>query len=180
MVEAEHNYPAVAPEAFAANRKFSQADIAIIKNDIKAHITPIKTLGRLHDLNPGKYFTLRDLHNQRSQLRREKLAYLTPIQHLLQELQTDLWYKVCQALTLPEYEQARAELQIADPARIPDHQNSLFQYVDKEYLGNDNKQKHCYYWTNRITHFNKRVTSTAEGGHANVKKALESTLGHLP
>lgn len=83
-----HNHPAVAPEAFAANRKFSQADIAIIKDDIKAHIPPIKTLGRLHDLNPGKYFTLRDLHNQRSQLRREKLAYFTPIQHLLQELQT--------------------------------------------------------------------------------------------
>lgn len=92
----------------------------------------------------------------------------------------DLWYKVCQASTLPEYEQARAELQIADPPRIPDHQSSLFQYVDKEYLSNDNNLKHCYYWTNRITHFNKRVTSTAEGGHANIKKALESTLGDLP
>lgn len=92
----------------------------------------------------------------------------------------DLWHKVCQASTLPEYEQARAELQIADPPRIPDHQSRLFQYVDKEYLSNDNNQKHCYYWTNCITHFNKRVTSTAEGGHANIKKALECTLGNLP
>lgn len=88
IVEAEHNHPAVAPEAFAANRKFSQADIAIIKDDIKAHIPPIKKLGRLHDLNPSKYLTLQDLHNQRSQLRRKKLAYFTLIQHLLQELQT--------------------------------------------------------------------------------------------
>lgn len=75
----------------------------------------------------------------------------------------DLWYKVCQALTLAEYEQARGELQVADLPRIPDHRNSLFEYVDKEYLSNSNNQKHCYYWTNRITHFNKRFTSTAEG-----------------
>lgn len=68
IVETKHNHPAIAPEAFAANRKFSQADIAIIKDDIKAHIPPIKTLSRLHNLNPGKYFTLQDLHNQLSQL----------------------------------------------------------------------------------------------------------------
>ena len=36
------------------------------------------------------------------------------------------------------------------------------------------------HWTNRITDFNKRVTSTAEGGHANIKKVIESTLGYLP
>lgn len=331
--EAEHNHPAVAPEAFAANRKFSQADIAVIKDDKNANIRPIKTLARLHNLNPGKYFTLRDLYNQRAQLRREKLARLTPVQRLLQELRTsdqwftthqldgceqlthlffafkpslyllemypdvlfidctykinkydiplcifsgvtgcnksfyigfaflryediesyhwvvsqvkelysrvgqaagpdvvltdkedaliaalqevmpgsyhmlciwhinknvlgratkffptleqveawmDLWYKVCQAPTLAEYEQARGELQIADPPRIPDHRNSLFESVDKEYLCSGNNQKHCYYWTNCITHFNKRVISTAEEGHANIKRALESTLGDLP
>ena len=82
----------------------------------------------------------------------------------------ELWHKVCQA---------RAELEIADPPRIAEHRDSLFQYVDREYLTNGNNQKHCYYWTNRITHFNKRVTSTAEGGHAK-KRALESTLGDLP
>ena len=66
--------------------------MAIIK-DNNAHIPLIKTLVQLHNLNPGKYFTLRGLHNQRSQLRREKLAHLTPIQHLLQELQTsDQWF----------------------------------------------------------------------------------------
>ena len=81
MVEVEHNHPAVAPESFPANRKFSQTDKAIIKEDIKAHIPPINTLGRLHDLNPGKYFTLRDLHGQRAKLRRERLANLTPIQN---------------------------------------------------------------------------------------------------
>lgn len=29
-------------------------------------------------------------------------------------------------------------------------------------------------------HFNKRVTSIAEEGHANIKRGLESTLGDLP
>lgn len=81
MVEVEHNHPAVTPESFPANRKFSQTDIAIIKEDIKAQIPPINTLGRLHDLNPDKHFILRDLHNQRAQLRRERLANSTPIQH---------------------------------------------------------------------------------------------------
>ncbi len=84
----EHNHPPSAPEAFASNRKFCQADIAIIKDDARANIPPIKTLARLHNLNSGKYFTIRDLHNARAQYRRQELAYLTPIQHLLQELQT--------------------------------------------------------------------------------------------
>ena len=66
--DAEHNHPAVAPETFAANWKFSQADIAFIKDDSNANIPPVKTLARLHNLNPGKDFTLRDLYNQRSQL----------------------------------------------------------------------------------------------------------------
>lgn len=92
----------------------------------------------------------------------------------------DFWYKVCQALTLAEYEQTCGELQVADPSRIPDHRDSLFEYVDKEYLSNGNNRKHCYYWTIHITHFNKRATSTAEGGHANIKRTLESTLGDLP
>ncbi len=53
----------------------------------------MKTLVRPHNLNPGKFFTIRDLQNQRGKLRRKDLAYLTPIQHLLQELQTsDLWF----------------------------------------------------------------------------------------
>ncbi len=89
----EHIYPPIAPEAFAANRKFSQADIVTIQDDARAHILPIKTLVCLHHLNPGKFFTIRDLQNQRRKLRRQDLAYLTPIQHLLQELQTsDLWF----------------------------------------------------------------------------------------
>lgn len=91
-----------------------------------------------------------------------------------------LWYKVCQAPTLHEYEQAKVELQIRDPPKVAEHGKSLYEYIDEEYLANGNNQKHCYYWTNRITHFNKRVTSTAEGGHANIKRALESTLGDLP
>lgn len=65
----EHNHPPSAPEAFAGNRKFCQADIAIIKDDSRANIPPIKTLARLHNLNPGKYFTIRDLHNARAQYR---------------------------------------------------------------------------------------------------------------
>ena len=81
---------------------------------------------------------------------------------------------------MAEYRQARGELQLVDPARIREHRDSLFEYVDREDLAGGNNQKHCYYWTNQITHFNKRVTSTAEGGHANIKRALKSTLGDLP
>lgn len=45
-------------------------------------------------------FTIRDLHNQRGKLRRQELAYLTPIQHLFQKL--DLWFTSYQ---LDGYEQ---------------------------------------------------------------------------
>ncbi len=89
----EHNHPPIEPEAFAANKKFSQADIIAIQNDARANIPPIKTLACLHNLNPRKFFTIRDLHNQRGKLRRQDLAYLTPIQHILQELLiSDLWF----------------------------------------------------------------------------------------
>ena len=331
--EDEHNHAPSPPEAFAVNRQFTQADMAIIKDDYKAHIPPATTLARLRNLNPGKEFLMRDLHNQRAKIRRQELAKVSPNQHLLQELQTsdlwfvahqldgyeqitqlffafepsldllkmnsdvlfidctyktnkynmplcifngvsacnksfyigfaflqhedkdsyhwalrkvlelfrrvgeeegpkvvltdkedaliagleqampasyhilcvwhinknilaratkffpspdeiqswmDLWYKVCQAPTLAEYEKARMELQTAEPARIRDHRESLFEYVDREYLANGINEKHCHYWTNRITHINKRVTSTLQGGHTNIKKALERTLGDLP
>ena len=331
--EDEHNHPASPPEAFAVNRQFTQADMAIIKDDYNAHIPPATTLARLRNLNPGKNFLMRDLHNQRAKIRRQDLAKATPLQHLLQELQTldlwfvahqldeygqlkqlffafepsldllkmypdvlfidytyknnkfnmplcifngvsasnksfyigfaflrhedkdshhwilskvqelfrrvgkeegpkvvltdnedaliagleeampasyhilcvwhinknilaratkffprpeeiqawmDIWYKVCQALTLAEYEQARAELRRADPAHIRDHRESLFEYVDREYLANGNNEKHCHYWTNRIAHVIKRVGPTVQGGHANIKKGLEKILGDLP
>lgn len=331
--EDEHNHPASPPEAFAVNRQFTPADLAIIKDDYKAHIPPATTLARLRNLNPGKNFLMRDLHNQRAKIRRQESARATPIQNLLQELQAldlwfidhqldehgqlkqlffafepslellktypdvlfidytyktnkynmplcifngvsasnrsfyigfaflrhedkdshhwilsrvrelfkcvgkeegpkviltdkedaliagleevmpanyhilcvwhinknilaratkffprpeeiqawmDLWYKVCQAPTLAEYEQARVELRIADPARIRDHQESLFEYVDREYLANGTREKHCHYWTNRIAHLIKRIGPTVQGGHANIKKGLERTLGDLP
>lgn len=62
-MEAKYNHPVVTPKAFATNCKFSQADIVIIKNDIKAHIPLIKIFARLYDLNPSKHFTLQDLYN---------------------------------------------------------------------------------------------------------------------
>ena len=297
MEELEHNHPASVPEVFPSNRTFSPADIAVIKDDLKAHIPPIKTLARLHNLNTGKYFTIRDLHNARAKLSRQELAYFTPIQHLLQELQTsdlwytshlvdgyeqlthlffafepsldllemypdvlfidctyktnkynmplcifsgvtacnksfyigfaflrhedkdsyhwvlsqvhelytrvgqengaevvltdkddaliaglgevmttshhilcvwhinknvmaratkffegpdqvkawmDKWYKVCQAPTLAEYQQARGELRIADPVCIAEHRDSLFEYIDREYLANGNNKNSCF------------------------------------
>ncbi len=99
----EHNHPPIAPEDFVANRKFSQADIVVIRDDARAHILSIKTLARLHNLNPGKFFTILDLHNQRGKLHQQNLAYLTPIQHLLPELQTsNLWFTSYQ---LDGYEQ---------------------------------------------------------------------------
>ncbi len=92
----------------------------------------------------------------------------------------ELWHKVCQAAILAEYNQARDEFEIADPLLIVEHRDALFQYADREDIANGNNQKHCYFWTNRIRHFNKRVTSTAVKGHANIKRAIESTLGDLP
>ena len=90
------------------------------------------------------------------------------------------WYKVCQAPTLSEYQQAQGELRITDPICIVKYFDSLFKYIKQEYLVNGNNEKHCYYWTNRITHFNKNDTFTPDRGHANIKHALESTLGDLP
>ncbi len=92
----------------------------------------------------------------------------------------ELWHKVCQVATLAEYNQARAELEIADPPLIVEYRDSLFQYTDKEYLANGNNQKHYYFWTNGITHFNQRVTSTAEGRYGNIKRSFDNTLGDLP
>ena len=331
--EDEHNHPASPPEAFAVNRQFTPADMAIIKDNYKTHTPPATTLAHLRSLNPGKNFLMRDLHNQRAKIRRQETAKASPIQYLLQELQAldlwlidhqmdehgqpkqlffafepslnllktypdvlfidytyktnkfnmplcifngvsasnksfyigfaflrhedkdshhwilsrvrelykrvgkeegpkviltdkedaliagleevmpanyhilcvwhinknilaratkffprpeeiqawmDLWYKVCQAPTLAEYEQARVELRIADPARIRDHRESLFEYVDREYLANGNREKHCRYWTNRIAHVIKGVGPIVQGGHTNIKKGLERTLGDLP
>ncbi len=36
--------------------------MAVIKDDVRAHIPPVKALARLHSLNLGKYFTVRDLN----------------------------------------------------------------------------------------------------------------------
>ena len=58
----EFNHPLSAPEAFAGN-KFCQTVIAIIKDDARANTSPIKTLMRLHNLNPGNIFTIWDLRN---------------------------------------------------------------------------------------------------------------------
>ncbi len=92
----------------------------------------------------------------------------------------ELWHKVRQAATLAEYNQAGAELEIADPSLIAKHRVSLFQYADREYLANENNQKHSYFWTNGIKHFNKCLPSTAKRENSNIKHALESTLEDLP
>ncbi len=93
------------------------------------------------------------------------------------------WMKFChrvfQAATLAEYNQVRSEFEIADPPLIAENRDNLFQYADREYLANRNNQKHCYFWTNQIKHFNERVTSTAELGSANFKRTLESLLRDL-
>ena len=91
-----------------------------------------------------------------------------------------LWKEVCEASTFEAYQQARAELRIQDPPSIPAHRDSLFEYIDREYLAAGNDQKHCYYATNQICHFGKRVTSISERGHANIKRILDTPLGNLP
>ncbi len=99
----EHNHSLIVPKTFVTNRKFPQADIVAIRDNARAHISPIKTPARLHNLNPGKFFTICDLQNQRRKLCLQDLAYLTPIQHFLQEFQTsNLWFTPYQ---LDGYEQ---------------------------------------------------------------------------
>ncbi len=134
-------------------------------------------IGNLHEIMPATHLILCVLNiNENIQARASK--YFSKKESCQAWMR--LWHKVCQAATLAEYNHARAELEIADPSLIAEYRDSLFQYADREYLANGNNQKHCYFWTNGIRHFNKRVTSTSEGGYANVKRALESTLGDLP
>lgn len=90
-----------------------------------------------------------------------------------------LWKKVCEAPTFEAYQQAQAQLCIQDPPSIPAHRDSLFEYIDKEYLAAGNNQKHCYYATNSICHFGKRVISISKGGHFNIKRVLNTPLGDL-
>ncbi len=134
-------------------------------------------IGNLHEIMPVTHHILCVWHiNKNIQARASKYFFeKEPCQAWM-----ELWHKVCQAATLAEYNQARAELEIADPPLIAEYRDSLFQYADGEYLANGNNEKHCYFWTNGIRHFDKRVISTAERRHANNKYALESTLGDLP
>lgn len=45
-------------KAFASNHKFWQANIAIIKKNIEANISSIKTFSYLYNFKPEKYFTI--------------------------------------------------------------------------------------------------------------------------
>ncbi len=133
-------------------------------------------IGNLHEIMPSTHHMLCVWHiNKNIQSRVSKYFFeKDPCQAWRK-----LWHKVCQAATPAEYNQARPELEIADPPLIAENRDSLFQYADREYLANRNNQKHSYFWTNGIRHFNKRVTSTAEEGYGNIKRDLESTLGDL-
>ncbi len=55
--EPEHNHPPSAPEAFSINRQFLPADMAVIKDDIKAHIPPVKMLARHRSIGLGELLT---------------------------------------------------------------------------------------------------------------------------
>lgn len=41
--------------------------------------------------------------------------------------------------------------------------------MNRKYLTDRNNQEHCYYWTNQIIYFNKRVTLAIKRGYANIK-----------
>ncbi len=116
-------------------------------------------IGNLHEIMPANHHMLCVWHiNKNIQARASKYFF----EKELYKAWMELWHEVCQAATLAEYNQARAEREIADPPLIAKNRDSLFQYADREYLANGNNQKHCYFWTNGIRHFNKRITSTAE------------------
>ena len=104
-------------------------------------------IGNLDEIMPATHHMLCLWHiNKNIQARASKYFFeKEPCQAWM-----ELWHKVCQAATLAEYNQARDELEIADPPLIAEYRDSLFQYADREYLANGNNQKYCYFWTNGI------------------------------
>lgn len=57
MIKVKYNHVIIALELFTINQKFFQANIIIIKDNIKAIISFIKTLDQIHNFNYKKYFT---------------------------------------------------------------------------------------------------------------------------
>lgn len=79
--ELKHNHFISNSKVFSSNCSFLPGDIIVIKDNLKVHILPIKTLIRLHNFNAGKYFGIQDLYNTYT-----KISFLIPIPHLLQKL----------------------------------------------------------------------------------------------
>lgn len=47
-------------------------------------------------------------------------------------------------------------------------------------MAGGNNQKDCYYATNQVSYFDKRVIFTFKRSHANIKRIFDTPLGDLP
>ena len=83
-----------------------------------------------------------------------------------------LWFAVVQALTPAAFHEAKAALAIADPGLNPRWPTTLYEHLVKEWLIEGMREKHCRAWTDKILHFDKLTTSTAESGHWGIKRGL--------
>ena len=90
-----------------------------------------------------------------------------------------LWFAAVNAPTPAAFLEARASLTIGDPGLTLHWSTTLYEYVLKEWLIEGMQEKHCRAWTNKILHFGKLTTSTAESGHWGIKQGLESSLEDL-
>lgn len=90
-----------------------------------------------------------------------------------------LQYKICQAFTLHKYKSVKIKLQIKNFFKIAKNRKSLYEYVDGKYPANENNYKYYYFQTNQIIYFTKRITSTAEEKHTNMKKVFKNTFGNF-
>ena len=137
-------------------------------------------IGALEDGLPLTKLLLCQWHINKNVLARVKTgAYFSDA--ATQQAWTQLFFAVRNAPTVEGFDEALANLALADPDSGVNSRwsTTLYEYLLKEWFIEGTREKHCRAWTDTYTHFNKLVTSTAEGGHWGIKQGLESSLGDL-
>lgn len=86
------------------------------------------------------------------------------------------WFAVLNASTETEYIAAADKLLFLKPVGSAE---SLFEYVHKEWLTSDNKEKIVKTWTNKYLHFGHKATSTGEGAQGKLKRWLLTRTNDL-
>ena len=162
------------------------SQIKIVWTDIRQPTGPITTLldkdealiGAFALLLPTTTLLLCQWHINKNVVARVKTGGYFTGAEALQEWQ-NLWFAVVNAPTPAAFLEARANLAIGDPGQTTRWSTTLYEYLLKEWLIEGMREKHCRAWTNKLLHFGKLTTSTAESGHWGIKRGLESSLGDL-